>query len=144
MNVQRILDTKGSGVIMIRLGQSIREAITLLVKHNIGALVVVDKASQPVGCVSERGIVRALARDVNVFEHSISKIMRKNVPIAQPKDSLMAVANIMTEERVRHLPVMDEGKLVGIVSIGDVVKFQRDQYQGEVQQLQTYVFDNWR
>ena len=144
MYVQRILDTKGSDVITVRLGQPIREAVALLVKHNIGALVVVDKSNQPVGWISERGIVRALVRDENIFEQPVSKIMRSNVPIARSKDAIMDVANTMTEERVRHLPVIDEGNLVGIVSIGDVLKFQRDQYEGEAELLQSYVFDTWR
>jgi CBS domain-containing protein len=137
MNIARILATKGMNVITIRPEQSIGEAIALLAKHNIGALVSVDEAGKPVGILSERDIVRAAAKNEQVFSQTVSELMTKNVIVGMPQDDLRAVAHTMTERRFRHLPIMDEGKLIGIVSIGDVVKAQRDQYEGEVDTLQT-------
>jgi CBS domain-containing protein len=137
MNIASVLATKGSKVITIRPDQSIRAALVLLATHNIGALVVVDAADKPVGIVSERDIVRAATRDESLFARPVSSIMTREVIIGVPQDELTAVAHTMTERRVRHVPVVDRSALIGIVSIGDIVKAQRDQYQGEVETLQT-------
>jgi len=135
MNIASVLATKGSSVITIRPGQTVREALALLASHNIGALVVVDDQLRPVGIVSERDIVRAAVRDEDVFGRPIASIMTKEVIIGSPQDDLMSVGNTMTERRIRHLPVVDAGQLVGMVSLGDVVKAQRDKFQGEVDTL---------
>ncbi len=139
MKLESILATKGSHVITIRPEQSIREAIASLVKHNIGALVVINEKDKPVGILSERDIVRAAAKDEALFSHSVAELMTKNVISALPQDDVESVAHTMTEKRIRHVPVIDQGKLVGIVSIGDVVKAQRDHYRGEVDTLQTQI-----
>lgn len=136
MNIASVLATKGPSVITIRPEQAIKQALALLADHNIGALVVVDQASKPVGIVSERDIVRAAARSEQVFTQPVGSIMTREVIIGGPQDDLLVVGNTMTEKHIRHLPVMEGGKLVGIVSIGDVLKAQRDQYQGEVATLQ--------
>jgi CBS domain-containing protein len=137
MNIASLLASKGSKVITIQPEQTVRQAVALLAEHNIGALVVVDRGSSPVGIVSERDIVRAGAHNERVFSEPIGSLMTKDVVIGLPHDDLASVGHTMTERRIRHLPVMDGGKLVGMVSIGDVVKAQRDQYQGEVETLQT-------
>jgi CBS domain-containing protein len=137
MTIAALLARKGPRVVTIRPEQTIREALALLAEHNIGALVVVDGPETPVGIVSERDIVRRLAHDEHVFDQAISGIMTRDLVIGVPQDDLAAVGHTMTERRIRHLPVSDDrGRLVGIVSIGDVVKAQRDQYQGEVDTLQ--------
>ena len=135
MNVAAILAKKGMGVITIRPGQPIRDAIALLVKHNIGALVAVDETDQPVGILSERDIVRAAFKNEQVFSQTVKDLMTTNVTIGVPQDALRPVLHTMTEKRFRHLPIMDQSKLVGIVSIGDVVKAQRDEYEGELETL---------
>jgi len=135
MNIASLLASKGRNVITVGPHESIRAALGLLAQHNIGALVVVDGPG-PVGIVSERDIVRALARTESILIQPIASIMTREVIIGTPQDDLIAVGNTMTERRIRHLPVVEGGRLVGIVSIGDVVKAQRDQYQGEVDTLQ--------
>ena len=142
MNIARILSTKGKGVYTARPDQSIREAIELLTRHNIGALVVTDPANKPVGIISERDIVRHLLKHKDLFAQPIKSIMTTNLITGMPQDDLKAVANTMTDKRIRHLPVVEHDQLVGIVSIGDVVKVQRDQYQGEVDTLQTQILGN--
>jgi CBS domain-containing protein len=137
MKVKSILATKGTNVITIRPGQSVKDAVILLVKHNIGALVVVNESAQPVGIISERDIIRAAAQREDVFSQAVGKVMTKDLITGVPQDELISVAHTMTERRFRHLPIMDQGNLVGIISIGDVVKAQRDQYQGEMDTLQT-------
>lgn len=139
MNIKSILAKKGMSVVTIRPEQSIREAIARLAKYNIGALVVMDETDLPVGILSERDITRTLASDEHIFAKSVGDLMTKNVITGLPQDDLISVANTMTEKRIRHLPVVDKGKLVGIVSIGDVLKAQRDQYKGEVDTLQTQI-----
>lgn len=136
MNISHVLARKGGGVVTIRPQQSIREALAVLAQHNIGALVVVESEARPVGILSERDIVRAAVRDERVFDSTVRDLMTTDVIVAAPEDDLKAVAHTMTEKRIRHLPVVTGGRLVGIVSIGDVVKAQRDAYEGEVATLE--------
>ena len=137
MNIAHLLAGKGRGVVTIGPEDSIRQALGLLAQHNIGALIVVDSRQQPVGILSERDIVREAARNEGVFAQPVSALMTRNVVIGAPQDDVQAVAHTMTERRIRHVPVMDQGALVGIVSIGDLVKAQRDEYLGELETLQT-------
>jgi CBS domain-containing protein len=136
MNIASLLASKGVNVVTIGPHDSIRSALSLLAQHNIGALVVVEAQGALVGIVSERDIVRALARTEAILVEPIAAIMTRNVIIGTPQDDLVAVSNTMTDRRIRHLPVVEGGRLVGIISLGDIVKAQRDQYQGEVVTLQ--------
>lgn len=139
MNIASLLAKKSGAPITIRPEQTLRDAVALLAKHNIGALVVVSAASTPVGIVSERDIVREAARNEHMFGRAVSEIMTRDVITGVPEDDLASVANVMTEKRIRHLPVVTGGKLIGIISIGDVVKAQRDKYLGEVETLETQI-----
>ncbi len=139
MNIASLLAKKSGAPITIRPEQTVRDALALLAKHNIGALIVVNAASTPVGILSERDIVREAARNEQVFGRAVGEIMTRNVITGVPEDDLASVANVMTEKRIRHLPVVTGGKLIGIISIGDVVKAQRDTYQGKVETLETQI-----
>ena len=139
MKIRTILATKGTKVVMIRPQQPLKDAARLLAEHNIGALVVVDEASQLVGIISERDIIRAAARLENALSRSVSEVMTKEIIIGLPNDDLIAVVHAMTEKRFRHLPIMEQGEMVGIISMGDIVKSQRDQYEGEIDTLQTQI-----
>lgn len=133
MKVRRILAAKSGEVITIRPEQTIREATALLAEHNIGALVVVAAGEQkPIGIVSERDIIRRIAVDEACFSDTVESIMTRQVITGVPQDDLYSIAHTMTERRFRHLPIMDEGRLIGIISIGDVMKAQRDAYRGEI------------
>ena len=136
MNIANILARKGSMAVTVRPEQSIREALGLLERHNIGALIAVQGES-PVGILSERDIVREAARNEKFFILTVADLMTRDVITGQPHDDLLTVAHTMTERHIRHLPVVDKDRVVGMVSIGDVVKAQRDHYQGEVDTLQT-------
>lgn len=135
MDIANILARKGSAAVTVRPDQSIREALALLARHNIGALIAIE-GDRPVGILSERDIVREAARDERIFARTVAELMTRDVITAQPHDDLPSVAHTMTERRIRHLPVVDGSRLIGMVSIGDVVKAQRDHYQGEVDTLQ--------
>lgn len=139
MNIANILATKGAKVFTVRPEQSIRQALALLAQHNVGALVVVDETGAPVGIISERDIAREAARDERLFEKTVREIMTRDVIVGTPQDDLASVGHTMIERRIRHLPVVDRGRLVGIISIGDVVKAQRDLYKGEVDTLQIQI-----
>jgi CBS domain-containing protein len=142
MNIASILATKGDKVVTVRADQTIREALGVLAQHNIGALVVVDGGMRPIGILSERDIVRAAAKNEAVFPQLVSQLMTSDLVLGDPGDDLGAVGQTMVQRRIRHLPIVVAGKLVGIVSIGDVVKAQRDQFQGEVDTLQTIVMEH--
>jgi CBS domain-containing protein len=135
MNISSVLARKGGKVLTCGPTESIRHALARLAEHNIGALVVVDDLGRPVGIVSERDIVREAARDEALFGRAVSEIMTRNLILGVPEDDLRTVGHTMTERRIRHLPVVGDGRLLGIVSIGDVVKAERDQYLGEVDTL---------
>jgi len=136
MNIASLLAKKGPKVVTVQPEQTIRQALTLLAEHNIGALVVVDRDGGPVGILSERDVVRSAARDEAVFAKTVSALMTKDLILGVPQDDLESVGYTMTNRRIRHLPVVDQRRLVGIISIGDVVKAQRDLYRGEVETLQ--------
>lgn len=136
MNIASLLASKGVKVVTIGPHESIRSALTLLAEHNIGALVVVDAPGGLAGILSERDIVRALARSEAILAQPVSVIMTREVIIGTPQDDLVAAGTTMTSRRIRHLPIVESGRLVGIVSIGDIVKAQRDEYQGQVDTLE--------
>jgi CBS domain-containing protein len=139
MQIKHILATKGVSVITIRPEQTLRDAVAALAKHRIGALVVVNEKGLPVGIISERDIIRAASQNGKFFDLSVKQVMTTNVTTGSPQDDLKSVEKTMTERRFRHLPIVDEGKLAGIISIGDVVKAMVEEYQGEIDTLQTYI-----
>lgn len=136
MKVQGILATKSSTVITIGRAQQIREALALLAKHNVGALVVVDDNNSPIGVISERDIVREAARREDLFGDPVERIMTSPVIVGVYQDDLYSVAHTMEVKRIRHLPIVDKGQLVGIISIGDVLKAQRNAFRGEASTLE--------
>lgn len=140
MNVKSILATKDTNVVTIGPTQTVREALRVLADYNFGALVIVDEARRPIGIISERDIVRLAVNNEDCFNIPIQQVMTTNLIIGVPQDDLRAVANTMTEQRIRHLPVVDaEGKLIGIISIGDVLKAERNHFEGEADTLRTQI-----
>jgi CBS domain-containing protein len=141
MNIATILATKGGQCYTIRPEQTIRQALAVLAEKNVGALVVVDGTARVVGILSERDIVRRLVRDENSLGNAVETVMTPEVVSGLPADDLVAVGRTMTDKRIRHLPIIEGGRLLGIVSIGDIVKAQRNYYQGEVETLETQLLD---
>ena len=139
MKISDILAQKGGQVFTIRPDQTIHEALQVLVSHNIGGLVVLDENGNIVGVLTERDVLRFVAAENPDFSTPVHNVMTKNIIIGAPQDDLHSVAHTMTEKRFRHLPVVEKGKLMGIVTIGDVLKAQRDSYQGQVYTLQTMI-----
>ena len=140
MKVKQILEDKGQDVFTMSADQSVKEAISLLADHNIGAIVVVDKAGVVTGILSERDVVRASARDGAMFmQKPIKSCMTAKVVTCCPQDSVDDLMGLMTAKRIRHLPVLDEGKLSGLVSIGDVVKRKIRETEQEAAALRDYI-----
>ncbi len=100
---------------------------------------MVGTAGNPVGILSERDIVRGAVESEQLCDQTVGKLMTQTVIVASPQDDVWVAARTMTEKRFRYLPVVDKGELVGILSIGDVLKAQCDEYEGELDTLQTQV-----
>ena len=142
MNVSHILSTKGSNVATIKTQQSIKEAIRILNQKNIGSLVVLGTDGNVAGILSERDIIRQSDRYDDIFAQKVEAVMTTQLITAVPEDDLHSLAHKMTEHRVRHLPIVIDGQLIGIVSIGDVLKAQRDLYKGEVDTLESQLMSD--
>ncbi len=142
MSIKRILAVKGSHVITIKPDATISDAAHIMTSRRIGALVVTDRQERIVGIISERDILYCLDAETVDLKRPVSDIMTKEVVTGVPQDDIHAVAHIMTERRFRHLPVVMDEKLIGIISIGDVLKAQRDSYRGEIDTLETQILAN--
>jgi len=140
MRIGEILTAKSSqDVVTISPDAGVRELIALMSEHNIGALIVSRDGSTMDGIVSERDVVRHLHSDGTVINNTVSAIMTDVVEICAPDDQLDDVMQTMTERRFRHIPVVADGTLVGIISIGDVVKHKIGQLEFERDQLDGYI-----
>ncbi len=140
MRIKEVLADKAHHeVITITPDATVRELIALLAEHNVGALVVSADGTSVDGIVSERDVVRRLHTSDGVLSAQVSEIMTKEVRTCTGDESVNALMQIMTEGRFRHIPVLSEGRLSGIVSIGDVVKHRMSELQFERDQLDSYV-----
>ena len=140
MTIHALLKAKPNAIIAARAGMKISEVAVLLADKAIGAVMVVDDDNKLIGILSERDIVRSLARQPNeTVNLKAADLMTKNPIVTNPQVSIEEVMAIMTKGRFRHLPVMEHGQLIGIVSIGDVVKAWIDQQAHEMHSLRTYV-----
>jgi CBS domain-containing protein len=139
MRIADVLRTKGDEVATAKPDTSLTEILGLMATHNIGALPVVE-GGRLVGIVSERDVVRHLhARGPDVLAGPISDVMTEEVVTCAPDDAAEGLARIMTDRRIRHIPVCRDGVLCGIVSIGDLVKARIDQLEQEREQLASYI-----
>jgi CBS domain-containing protein len=139
VRISDVLRGKGAEVLTVASQTPVAELIRQLSERNIGALPVVDDG-RVVGIVSERDVVRQLhSGGAGVLQMKAADIMTTEVAICSPSDDAADLARVMTERRFRHLPVVVDGELRGIVSIGDLVKARIDQLEVERQQLQSYI-----
>ena len=142
MNVQAILEAKGHDVVTTRPETSIADVCRLLQRRRIGAVPVVDDAGTILGILSERDMVAGLSEHgVAVVGLTAGQLMTRQVRQCHPDDSIGEIMAVMTNRRVRHLPVIDEGRLCGLISIGDVVKARLDEAALEVDSLRQYVME---
>jgi CBS domain-containing protein len=139
MRISEVLHAKGDNVVTISPDATVRDLVTLLKEHNIGAAVVSSGSGTVAGIVSERDVVRGLADGAEVLDRAIVEIMTERVHTAAPSESVDHLMKLMTDNRIRHVPVVVDGSLHGIMSIGDVVKSRMDELQFERDQLESYV-----
>jgi CBS domain-containing protein len=140
MRVSDILRHKGTGVITVDPSTTVESLVALLASERIGAVVVSADGSRVEGIVSERDVVRAVAEHGAAYASlEVGAICTRDVRVAAPEDQVDALMVVMTENRIRHLPVVVDEQLAGLVSIGDVVKWRVSQLEGERQALEDYV-----
>ncbi|MFN7286282.1 MAG: CBS domain-containing protein [bacterium] len=140
MAVSSILKMKGRDVVPTSPDQTIASAATVLADRRIGSLVVIDKAGALVGILSERDIVRAVARHGNeALSHTVSRYMTSKVEVARESDRIQAIMERMTAGKFRHMPVVENGRVVGMISIGDVVKYRLAEMEAEAEAMRNYI-----
>lgn len=140
MRINEVLRTKPiQDVITISPDATVRDLVALLAERNIGALIVSVDGESVDGIVSERDVVRGLTDDTGLLDGPVSAIMTSKVHTCAPDADLNRLMEQMTEHRIRHVPVLTDGRLTGIISIGDVVKNRIEELQFERDQLDSYV-----
>lgn len=139
MKIDEILRTKGREVVTITASKSVLDAVRVLVGRNIGSLVVTD-GPQPIGILTERDILRLTARvPGELASIEVGSAMTRDMVTASPSDGLHEMMGVMTDRKIRHLPVLEDGELVGIISIGDLVNACRVSAEEENTHLRRYI-----
>jgi CBS domain-containing protein len=140
MLVRGVLAHKGSSVVTVAPGVTVSEAVGLLRQHRIGVLVVSEDGRQAVGILSERDVVAGIADEgPSLLGRQVAEVMTPNPIVCQLDDTLEQLMGVMTHRRVRHLPVVRDGQLIGLVSIGDVVLQRVQELESEKQVLHDYI-----
>jgi len=140
MRINDVLRSKPSAaVVTITPEATVRELVALLAEHNVGALVVSVDGTSVDGIVSERDVVRRLAADESLLEETVADIMTEAVHRCTPDQPVTDLMVLMTDHRIRHVPVVEDGRLTGIISIGDVVKSRIGELEFERDQLDRYL-----
>lgn len=140
MNVNDILKHKGTQIYSVNEAAPLREAIQILNRRNIGVVMVTNEAGDLSGILSERDIVRrSLAQETGFRDEKVTKSMTKNVLTVTPATTVDQVMEIMTKSRIRHVPVLEDSTLVGLVSIGDVVKRKIEEAEHEAEEMREYI-----
>ena len=139
MTVRAILDTKGHQVQSVEPGAKLADAIKILSERRIGAVLVLSQGRME-GILSERDIVRVLGeRGASVLDEPVSSVMTRKVVSCGEKDTVSEIMETMTNGKFRHLPVVEDGKVAGLISIGDVVKWRVGEYEREQEALRDYI-----
>ena len=140
MTVRSILDAKGHNVESIQPGAKLSDAVKLLGEKKIGAVLVLNMGGRIEGILSERDIVRELSeRGAGVLDEPVNTVMTRKVVSCRASDTVAALMEMMTIGKFRHLPVVEDGKVVGLISIGDVVKRRVQEYETEQEALRDYI-----
>jgi CBS domain-containing protein len=138
--VADVLQQKGYRVITVAPAQTVAAAVEVLTRNRIGAAPVTNEAGELIGIISERDVVRGIAENGSgVLAHTVEQLMTREVKTCAPHDAIVELMAIMTNARIRHLPVLDGGALCGLVSIGDVVKQRLAEAQLELDELRRYI-----
>jgi len=140
MILEQILREKGGTVYSVAESASLKEAAELLDSRKVGAMVILNEGGALIGVISERDIVRAVARGgPAALKTLVSDAMTRQVVTAKPRETIEAAMDRMTDRRIRHLPVVESGRLMGVVSIGDLVKWRIAEATAEVAAIRSYI-----
>ena len=140
MTVKAILSRKGGDIVTIAPTANLTAAVQLLAARRIGAIIVTGPDNRVAGILSERDIVRMLSeRGPAALDENVGAVMTRKVTTCTEADTIAVIMERMTEGKFRHMPVVDQGKLVGVISIGDVVKFRVGEIEGESNALREYI-----
>jgi CBS domain-containing protein len=138
--VSSVLKHKGHEVVTVAPDQTVTAVVKVLAQNRIGAVPVVNEKGQIIGIISERDIIRGMAQHAgSVLTLAADKLMSRDVKTCSSEDQLDDLMEVMTRQRIRHLPVIADGALHGIVSIGDVVKQRLEEVQSEAEELRNYI-----
>ena len=139
MTIAAILQNKGSEVLTVRGDTPVREAVALLAERKIGALPVVEDG-QVCGIMSERDVIYCLKSDgAAMLDWPVERIMTAPAITVEPDKQVLSALSLMTQRRIRHLPVVENGRITGLVSIGDLVKYRMDKIEREAEQMLAYI-----
>jgi len=139
MTIAAILQSKGAEVVTVSVGTTVREAIALLAEHRIGALPVCD-GGKVAGIMSERDVIYCLKSDgAAMLDWPVERIMTAPAISVEADKAILSALSLMTQRRIRHLPVVENERIVGLVSIGDLVKYRMDQIEQEAEAMLTYI-----
>lgn len=141
MKMEAVLAAKGSRVVTLGPAAPVQDAIAVMAANNIGAVVAVDGRGLPTGVVSERDVVRALASGDDLARLTVGDLMTSPIFVAGPDDDVESVLRTMTTRRFRHVPVVEHGKLCGIITIGDLVKARLLDAEGAVATLEAQLMN---
>jgi CBS domain-containing protein len=140
MLVATILEAKGTSVATVTREVTVGTVVAELVRHRVGALIVSPGDGTIEGIVSERDVVWHLSEvRTDLLDEPVTSIMSSSVRVCAPTDDVKSIMNLMTEQRIRHVPVVEKGKLIGIVSIGDVVKSRMGELEKDRNELMEYI-----
>jgi CBS domain-containing protein len=140
MLVENILATKGTEVATANATETVSQAVIRMEGIGIGALVIIDNDKNPIGILSERDIARGISRyGARLADTTVAALMTRKLVTCKPADSVADIMGLMSDRRIRHVPVMQDGALAGIVSIGDVVKVRLGEIEQEASALRAYI-----
>lgn len=139
MTIAAILNGKGHEVVSVSSASRVSEAVALLAERRIGALPVIDDA-EVTGVFSERDVIYALAQDgAAALDRTVGSVMTAPPVTVAPQDAVLGALSLMTRRRIRHLPVIEEGRMIGLVSIGDLVKYRIERIEADAAAMRDYI-----
>lgn len=140
MFLEQILREKGAQVFSVAESATLKECADLLETRRVGAMVILNEGGGLIGVVSERDIVRNIAKSgASALQCTVGEVMTRQVVTAKPKDTVESAMSQMTDRRIRHLPVVEGARLIGVVSIGDLVKWRIAEADAEIQTIRAYI-----
>lgn len=140
MILEQILREKGGQVYSVPESATLKDAADLLDARKVGAMVILNEAGGVIGVISERDIVRNVARiGAEALKCSVGEVMTRKVVTARPNETLESAMDLMTDRRIRHLPVVEGGRLLGVVSIGDLVKWRIAEAHAEIEAVRSFI-----